>query len=100
MKLTKRVLRKLIKEQVQKTLRQDGQELPEDPFSKLHEVLAEITNYFSTDWEEPIEEVAEKMDMTVEEFATLMTSDEKYDDEINYYVSLVVKVEEGGASNV
>lgn len=40
------------------------------------------------------------MGMTEQELASLLVSKEKYDDEINYYVKLVIKTDEDGPANV
>ena len=93
MKITKALLRNLIKEELEEMRQQDV-------FSKLHEVLSGMTNGWQTDMELDVEDVAEKMGMTEQELASLLVSEEKYDDEINYYVKLVIRTDEGGPANV
>ncbi len=40
------------------------------------------------------------MGMTEQELASLLVSKEKYDDEINYDVEVVIKTDEDGPANV
>jgi len=69
-------------------------------FDKLTEVLSDMSNGWEKDMEHDVEDVAEKMGMTEQELASLLVSEEKYDDDINYYVKLVIKTDEGGPENI
>ena len=93
MKLTKAKLQKIIKEELEVMREQDV-------FAKLNKVLSGMTNGWQTDMELDVEDVAEKMGMPEQELASLLVSEEKYDDEINYYVKLVIKTDEDGPANV
>ena len=93
MKLTKAKLQEIIKEELEVMREQDV-------FAKLNKVLSGMTNGWQTDMELDVEDVAGKMGMTEQELASLLVSEEKYDDEINYYVKLVIKTDEDGPANV
>ena len=93
MKLTKAKLQKIIKEELEVMREQDV-------FAKLNKVLSGMTNGWQTDMELDVEDVTEKMGMPEQELASLLVSEEKYDDEINYYVKLVIKTDEDGPANV
>ena len=93
MKITKSQLKEIIKEELEAMREQDV-------FDKLTEVLSGMSNGWEKAMEFHVEDVAEKMGMTEQELASLLVSEEKYNDEINYYVELKIKTLEDGPANI
>ena len=96
MKITKDYLKKLIKEEIAAMEGDDKDVL----FDKLTDVLSDMSNGFEKHMEHDVEDVAEKMGMTEQELVSLLVSEEKYDDDINYYVDLVIKTLRDGPENI
>ena len=94
MKINKSELKQIIKEELEAVHEEQY------VFAKLNKVLSGMTNGWQTDMELDVEDVAEKMGMTEQELASLLVSEEKYNDEINYYVKLIIKTDEDGPANV
>ena len=98
MKITVGRLKTIIQEEIDRM--DDETSNKDDLFDKLTDVLSDMSNGFEKDMEHDVEDVAEKMGMTEQELVSLLVSEEKYDDDINYYVNLVIKTDEDGPLNI